>query len=234
MSIRITGDKAVFGLLLAALLAGAPCASAEPDSRPGKGGKAVNYEEMVLVPAGKFVFGKAGKEASLPAFMIDKYEVTNKQYAKFNLDHKYEPIVANFPVVMVSLEDAKSHCEALDKRLPSEEEWEKAARGTDGRLYPWGNDFDASNAVTNETDFEGHTPQPLTGGSHPKGKSPYGAMDMSGNVWEWTTSFEERYSILKGGSFFDDREMATATSRLRSIPDDSKDYVGFRCVKSAK
>lgn len=233
MGIRFTGNKAIFGLL-AVLVAGASNAGAEPDKHPAKSGKAVNYDEMVSVPAGKFAFGKDKKETTLPAFMIDKYETTNKQYAKFNLDHKYDPTMANFPVTMVSFEDAKSHCEALDKRLPSEQEWEKAARGTDGRTYPWGSEFKEGYAVTSETDFEGHPPQPLRVGTHAKGKSPYGVMDMSGNVWEWTTSYEERYSILKGGSFFEDREMATATSRLRSIPDDSKDYVGFRCAKDAK
>lgn len=229
----ITKNQAVFGLL-AVLAAGMSNAGAEPDKRPAKGEKAANFDETVLVPAGKFVFGKDKKEISLPAFLIDKYEVTNKQYAKFNLDHKYDSIVANFPVTMVSQEDAKSHCEALDKRLPSEQEWEKAARGTDGRMYPWGNDFETSRAVTSETDFEGHPPQPLKVGTHEKGKSPYGVMDMSGNVWEWTSSYDERYSILKGGSFFEDRESAKATGRLRSIPDDSKDYIGFRCVKDAK
>ncbi|MBI5659155.1 MAG: SUMF1/EgtB/PvdO family nonheme iron enzyme [Nitrosomonadales bacterium] len=233
MSNRFTGNKAIFWLL-AVLMASAQNAGAEPDKRPAKGEKAANYDETVLVPAGKFVFGKDKKEISLPAFLIDKYEVTNKQYAKFNLDHKYDSIVANFPVTMVSQEDAKSHCEALDKRLPTEQEWEKAARGTDGRIYPWGNSFELSHAVTSETDFEGHPPQPLKVGTHEKGKSPYGVMDMSGNVWEWTSSYDERYSILKGGSFFEDREPAKATSRLRSIPDDSKDYIGFRCVKDAK
>lgn len=233
MSNRFTGNKAAFGLL-AMLVAGASNAGAEPDQHPAKKGKAINYDEMVLVPAGKFVFGKDTKETSLPAFMIDKYETTNRQYAKYNLDHKYEPTMANFPVIMVSFADATNHCEALDKRLPTEQEWEKAARGTDGRVYPWGNNFEEGYAVTSETDFEGHSPQPLRVGSHEKGKSPYGVMDMSGNVWEWTTSYEERYSILKGGSFFEDREPAKTTSRLRSIPDDSKDYVGFRCVKDVK
>jgi formylglycine-generating enzyme required for sulfatase activity len=59
-------------------------------------------------------------------------------------------------------------------------------------------------------------------------------MDMAGNVWEWTSSYDDRYSILKGGSFFEDRESAMTTSRLRSIPEDSKDYIGFRCVKDVK
>lgn len=232
MKNRFIRNKAVI-VILAALIAGASDARAEKGNHSAKRGKNIIYDEMVLIPGGKFIFGKDGakKEISLPAFMIDKYEVTNKQYARFNLDHKYDSWLENLPVVMVSQKDAVSHCEALDKRLPTEEEWEKAARGTDDRIYPWGNKFDTEAAVTNETDFEGHPPQPLEVGTHEKGKSPYGVMDMSGNVWEWTASYDVRYSILKGGSFFEDRDFATITSKLRSIPDDSKDYVGFRCAK---
>lgn len=197
---------------------------------------AANRDEMILIPAGKFVFGKDGKtkEIDLPAFKIDKYEVTNRQYAKFNLDHKYDPGLDSLPVTMVSQIDARNHCEALDKRLPTEEEWEKAARGSDGRTYPWGNKFDPTAAVTSETDFGAYPPHPLQGGSRKKGVSPYGVMDMSGNVWEWTGSNEGRYFVLKGGSFFEDRGYAMTTSRLLSIPNDSKDYVGFRCVKDVK
>ena len=235
MKNRCMGNKAVIGLL-AVLMAGVSGISVASDDSSGKEKKTINYDEMVLIPAGKFIFGNPGhkKEISLPAFMIDKYEVTNRQYAKFNLDHRYESIMANFPVIMVSHNDAINHCDALDKRLPTEQEWEKAARGTDGRSYPWGNEFDVEAAVTNETNFEGHPLQPLGVGTHKKGKSPYGVMDMSGNVWEWTSSYDERYAILKGGSFFEDRNYAKTTATLRSIPDDSKDYVGFRCVKDVE
>lgn len=238
MKNRFMGNKAVVGLLavLMAGVSGISVASDDHDNHSKKGEKAVNYDEMVLIPAGKFIFGDGfgKKEVDLPAFMIDKYEVTNRQYAKFNLDHRYEPIMANFPVVMVSHYDAINHCDALDKRLPTEQEWEKAARGTDGRIYPWGNEFNVEAAVTNETDFEGHPLQPLGVGTHKKGQSPYGVMDMSGNVWEWTHSYDERYIILKGGSFFENRNYAKAPGSLRSIPDDSKDYVGFRCVKDVE
>jgi len=225
---QLMGNKAVVGLLTI-VIAGMSSAMASEESDHS----AKNYDEMVTVPAGKFIFGKPGstKEISLPAYAIDKYEVTHRQFAQFNLDHKYEPWQANFPVTMVSLYDANSHCEALDKRLPTEQEWEKAARGTDGRAYPWGNEFDKTASVTSENSPNA---QPATAGSFEKGKSPYGAMDMSGNVWEWTSSWDERYSILKGGSFFEGRNSATTYSSLLSIPDDSKDYVGFRCVKEIK
>lgn len=223
-------------LLCAALTGVASIAGAQTGPGPGAAQKITDHDAMVMIPAGKFFFGKDGtkRQIDLPAFVIDKYEVTNRQYAKFNLDHKYDPDMANLPVTMVSQVDARSHCEALDKRLPTEQEWEKAARGSDGRIYPWGNEFDVTAAVTSETDFQGHPAQALDVGSRPKGRSPLGVMDMSGNVWEWTSSFEGRYAILKGGSFVEDRDLSTATGRLLSIPDDSKDYVGFRCVKDAK
>lgn len=223
-------------LLCAALLGVVSTASAQ--SGPGSAGARplADHDAMVVIPAGKFFFGKDGtkEQINLPAFRIDKYEVTNRQYARFHLDHRYESGTDDLPVTMVSQVDAKSHCEALDKRLPTEQEWEKAARGTDGRIYPWGNGFDVMAAVTSETDFRGNPAQALDVGSRPRGASPLGAMDMSGNVWEWTSSFEGRYSILKGGSFVEDRELAAATSRLLSIPDDSKEYIGFRCVKDVK
>jgi len=235
MKNRFMGNKAVIGLL-AVLIAGVSGTSAASDDHSKKAVRANNYDEMVLIPAGKFIFGSPGstREISLPDFMIDKYEVTNRQYARFNLDYKYEPTMANFPAVMVSHDDAINHCEALDKRLPTEQEWEKAARGTDGRIYPWGNEFDVHAAVTNETDFEGHPLQPLGVGTHKKGQSPYGAMDMSGNVWEWTSTYEERYAVLRGGSFFEGRNLAKTYINLLSIPNDAKDYVGFRCVKDVK
>jgi formylglycine-generating enzyme required for sulfatase activity len=221
---------------LTVLLATVATAGAAPTRPAAKANTATDRDEMVLIPAGKFIFGKGDKktEIDLPAFTIDKYEVTNRQYAKFNLDHRYDPGMDNLPVTMVSQIDARTHCEALDKRLPTEQEWEKAARGSDGRIYPWGNKFDAAAAVTSETEFGAYPPHPLQGGSRKKGKSPFGVMDMSGNVWEWTNSNEGRYFVLKGGSFFEDRDFATASSRLLSIPNDSKDYVGFRCVRSAK
>ena len=193
-----------------------------------------NYDEMVTVPAGKFIFGKvyAKQEIDLPAFKIDKYEVTNEQYAKVVKTHKYEPEDAHKPVVFVSLNEAEAYCNAIGKRLPSEEEWEKAARGTDGRLYPWGDDFIEEAAVTKETTPAGQKAQEV--GSREKGKSPYGAMDMAGNVWEWTTGYDERYSILRGGSYYEEAWASQVISTLHSIPEDGKEYIGFRCAKGGK
>ena len=235
MKKQFMGSKTVLGLLTI-LLAGMSSAGTA-EASDSKKGKAINYNEMVVVPAGKFIFGKPGatKEISLPAFSIDKYEVTNRQFAKFNLDHKYGKGGDNYPVTMVSIAEASDHCAALDKRLPTEQEWEKAARGTDGRLYPWGNEFDKVLCITKENAaVEGQPALIAPVGSCEKGQSPYGAMDMAGNVWEWTSSWNERYSVLRGGSFFEGRESSTVYSFLLSIPDDAKDYVGFRCVKDIK
>jgi formylglycine-generating enzyme required for sulfatase activity len=232
-------SKAVLGFLTI-LMAGMSSvwAGEASDHRSAKKEKAKNYDEMVVIPAGKFIFGKPGetKEISLPAYSIDKYEVTNRHYAKFNLDHKYGKGGDNYPVTMVSLNDAIAHCEALDKRLPTEQEWEKAARGTDGRIYPWGNEFDKIRCITSESAAvaAGQPGFLAPVGSCEKGQSPYGVEDMAGNVWEWTSSWDQRYSVLRGGSFFEDRNYAMVYSNLLSIPDDAKDYAGFRCVKDVK
>ncbi len=233
MKNRFMGSKTILGLLTILIMG---MSSAKAGEESAKKVEARNYGEMVVIPAGKFIFGKPGatKEVSLPAYSIDKYEVTNRQYAKFNLDHKYGRGGDNYPVTMVSLNDAIAHCEALDKRLPTEQEWEKAARGTDGRIYPWGNEFEKILCITSEGVAEGQHALIAPVGSCEKGKSPYGVMDMAGNVWEWTSSYNERYSVLRGGSFFEGKESSTTFSFLLSIPDDAKDYVGFRCVKDLK
>lgn len=208
-------------------------ASAAPEAALENSDGASKYNEMVLIPGGKFIYGngEAKQEIDLPSYMIDKYEVTNDQYAKINPGHhhEYESREGDFPAGWVSQIDAGGYCKTIGKRLPTEQEWEKAARGTDGRIYPWGNEFDESSAVTSET-----ASKPMVVGSRPKGASPFGVMDMSGNVWEWTDSYIDRYTILRGGSYFEDSSYAKVTSALRSIPDDSKQYVGFRCAKSTK
>lgn len=244
MKKRLMESKAVLGvltILLTAVMssAGAGEASDHPSAKKPPSAKkegAKNYDEMVVIPAGKFIFGRPGatKEISLPAYSIDKYEVTNKQFAKFNLDHKYGKGGDNYPVTMISVIEASDHCAALDKRLPTEQEWEKAARGTDGRIYPWGNEFDKILCITKESFDEGKISIIAPVGSCEKGNSPYGVADMAGNVWEWTSTYEERYSVLKGGSFFEGRNSSTTYTNLLSIPNDAKDYVGFRCVKDIK
>lgn len=190
-------------------------------------------ENMVLVPGGKFLFGEGKKETSLKAFYIDKYEVTNEEFKKFRGEHTFSAKEGKFPVRDISYFDAEEYCKWAGKRLPTEEEWEKAARGTDGRKYPWGEKFDAKMANTTES---GGKVAPV--GSFEKGVSPYGIYDMAGNVWEWTDSWfgaDKKYRVMRGGSYFEaGASMSQTTKRLRSIPDDIHEYLGFRCAKSAE
>lgn len=161
---------------------------------------------------------------------MDKLEVTNADYKKFYKKHEFPEAIANHPVVEVSWADADAYCTSLKKRLPTALEWEKAARGTDGRLYPWGNSFDSKKANTSDAGPGATTPV----GSFKDGASPFGLLDMAGNVWEWTnttTGERNEYNETMGGSFFDDASKAKTFSTLQSIPDDIHTYVGFRCAK---
>lgn len=170
----------------------APRPGAAPPPPPGE-----PVAGMALIPAGQFINGPEGKEQriSLPAFSMDVYEVTNAEYAKVR-PHDYPADKANHPVVNVSWYDAKRYCEAVGKRLPTEQEWEKAARGTDGRHYPWGDTWDPKRA-NSDNRFGGTTPV----GQFPLGKGPYGLFDMAGNVWEWTASEQGGNKVLRGGSW---------------------------------
>lgn len=193
--------------------------------------------KMVRVPAGSFLMGSNSRLAdegpqhslALPTFFIDQYEVTNLQYKAFIQATKrrspnhftnrtFPEGKADHPVTFVSWYDAHDYCVWANKRLPTSAEWEKASRGADGRTFPWGDKFEHSHANTParwaSLDKKGDT-TPV--GSFVGGTSPYGAYDMSGNVWEWTDSwytaypgntrpsenYGEQYKTLKGGSWWD-------------------------------
>jgi formylglycine-generating enzyme required for sulfatase activity len=162
--------------------------------------------EMVEVPAGAFVMGAADSEADpdeqpvarifVETFQIDKVEVTNSRYLRcVEAGACSTPVGGNptkraraeHPVTILSWLQATTYCRWAGKRLPTEAEWEKAARGPDGRRYPWGETFvpDWANA--------GHTLGLGAVGLHPRGASPYGALDMAGSVWEWTSSLYRPY-----------------------------------------
>jgi len=174
--------------------------------------------EMVLIPDGEFLMGSdpsVDKDARddeqpqhtlyLPDYYLAKTPVTNAQYAAFVQVTYRQPGgwkggkppsgKEDHPVVNVSWHDAVAYCNWLAEvtgkpyRLPSEAEWEKGARGTDGRIYPWGNRWDAKRCNTGESGKEGTTPV----GAYPEGASPYGLLDMAGNVWEWTRSVYKSY-----------------------------------------
>jgi formylglycine-generating enzyme required for sulfatase activity len=164
-----------------------------------------NGVEMALVPAGCFMMGStSGKDEEQPVhevcfeepFWIDVYEVTNEQFGAVGCaDWSSEP---QQPRICVTWFEARDHCESRGARLPTEAEWEYAARGPDGLIYPWGNDFVGDNVVYNENSG-GHT---ANVGSKPGGGSWVGAFDLSGNVWEWVNDWYDAgyYSTLADGA----------------------------------
>jgi len=229
--------------------------------------------EMVDIPAGTFIMGTDNRlpdegpehTATTPRFWIDLYEVTNLQYKAFidstqrqspnHFENRtYPPGKADHPVTYVTWFDANKYCKWAGKRLPTGTEWEKAARGTDARMYPWGNTFNVNNANTpqrwKELKQKGDT-TPV--GSFPQGKSVYGVYDVSGNVWEWTASdytpypgntrttehYNQDYKTLKGGSWWDCSFYKCGISAPvfnRSfflMPTKNKTF-GFRCASDQK
>ena len=142
-------------------------------------------------------------------------------------------------MVLVSHDDAKAFCkwrtekEGRTVRLPNELEWEKAARGEDGRLYPYGDEFDKKKCNTEESGI-GRTTRVTR---YPQSRSPYDVHDMAGNVWEWTDSFydddKDSYA-LRGGSWDLNRDFARCANRDDGHPDNRFTWVGFRCVRTSK
>lgn len=185
---------------------------------------------MVKVPDGEYMSGQNKAKVSLKAFEIDQFEVTNTQFKEVNASFEIPKGKENDPVSEVTYFDAEAYCKAVGKRLPTAAEWEKAARGSDGRVYPWGAKADPAKANVMESGKAATTPV----GSYKDGASPYGAMDMAGNVWEWVDAYadaDKQYRVLMGGSYFDEIGNATVYSKLKSIPDDPHQFYGFRCAK---
>ena len=138
---------------------------------------------------------------------------------------------ADHPVVQVSWEDAVTYAEWVGKRLPTEQEWEKAARGMDGREYPWGDQEPTRELCNFNRNEEGTTP---VGKYSPQGDSPYGCVDIAGNVWEWTASdHDSGGKVLRGGGWSHPAEYVRLTLRSPHHPDDRYDTDGFRCVRGA-
>lgn len=201
----------------------------------------------------------AGEKVYVKKFFIDKYPVTNKQYYDFVQASKYQPKDTvnylkhwvnnkykngqeNYPVVFVSLTDAKAYAAWAEKRLPTEIEWQYAAQGKDGREWPWGKDFDSTkcnNALGEPTPVD----------AFPKGKSPFGVVDLVGNVWQLTKdtydSGASYFAMIRGGSYYKPTsswwyvqggpQSADHTQMLLMISDgfERNSTVGFRCVKDA-
>jgi len=184
------------------------------------------------------------EKAFLPDFYIDKFTVTNDQYKKFIEKSGYpkpshwtdggQPFaseISRHPVVNISYTDALSYCRWLKKRLPTSMEWEKAARGADGRLYPWGNTYDVSYCNTVESKNNGSVPVD----SYVKGISPYGIYNMTGNVYEWTSTGDHDTKVIRGGSWRSTCEIYGLSSFVKKAEVDYKgDETGFRCAKDAE
>jgi formylglycine-generating enzyme required for sulfatase activity len=236
---------------------------------------ATDETELVLIPAGEFTMGHNSsydtlpvRQMSLPAFSIDKYEVTNKRYKRFidatsyKVPWSHDPGAAtekpylwdwqrrmypegkgDDPVVLVSWDDAKAFCTWAGKRLPTEAEWEKAARGPKGKPYPWGNDWTNGKANTSESGLKQTSPV----GAFKEDVSGYGVYDLAGNVSEWVeewfapypgnpmTSYEARnkYRVLRGGSWDYAHSIANGYHRQYALPQSQMTAIGFRCVKAA-
>jgi len=251
-----------------------------PPAGPSTGTETIIKQKMVSIPGGPFWMGNNGRGADGPgdedeqplhevrvdAYSMDVYETTNAMYKEFVdatkhaapklwKDGSYPAGKANHPVVYVAWYDALEFCKWAGKRLPSEPEWEKAARGTDKRVFPWGNQFDPMKANTPQYWMairQTETADTMPVGSFEAGKSPYGLYDMSGNVYEWVSDWylpypgnkfpNEHYGtknkIVRGGSWYDCLSYGCGLSsptynRSRFNPDIRNKGFGFRCAKSA-
>ena len=228
---------------------------------------------QVYVPSGQFLMGSpdtdpvAGKEEKpqhsvyLSVYWIDQTEVTNAMYSrcvregvcrapqetrsKTRPAYFDDPAFGNYPVIYVAWQDADTYCRWAGRRLPSEAEWEKAARGDDGRVYPWG-EYPPGPGMANFNNYVGDT---RAVGSYPAGASPYGALDMAGNVAEWVADWYHadyypvspasnptgpetgEFRVLRGGSWFNLQRAMRVAFRLSNYPDLQSDTVGFRCAR---
>jgi formylglycine-generating enzyme required for sulfatase activity len=215
---------------------------------------------MVLVPEGEFIMGsnsgetdeKPRRRVFLDGFYIDKYPVTNKRFRMAGMtpkdDYGSEFNSAGQPVVGVTWDQSRDYCSNVGKRLPTEAEWEKAARGTDGRKYPWGNSWDSSKLIWGQNSGDKTRAVDRSYNTH---KSPYGAVDMAGNVWEWVQNwYGEKYyrnapkrnpkgpdsgnaRVLRGGSWLNNYTWNfLAAFRDWGNPEVWIDDRGFRCAKA--
>jgi len=216
----------------------------------------VQRAEMVSVPGGSFRMGcnervdlecfkneKPARDVEVAAFSIDKTEVTVSAYQNcVNAGRCSEPGTGIFgagscnwgapvreqhPINCVDWHQALAYCEWAGKRLPTEAEWEKAARGTDGRKYPWGNGAPSCDKAI----FSGCGSGTQAVGDRSSGASPYGALDMSGNVYEWTAGEYAEGHSLRGGSWHYDPGGARASYRAGVVPGTRYPGIGFRCAQ---
>jgi iron(II)-dependent oxidoreductase len=222
-------------------------------------------EEMAFIPAGSFKMGSEKSSGEGPvhdvyldAFFIDKYEVTNIQYEIFLKSTDHRPPLnwgkPGFnaplqPVTGVSWEDAADYAAWAGKRLPTEAEWEKAARGNNSLLYPWGNEWKEGRCRSKRKDSPSG---PVLVGSYPKGVSPFGSYDMAGNAWEWCYDWfmidyysqsesknprgpqDGSWHVLRGGGWESIPDELRTSFRQGGCPGGGYRCAGFRCVKDVE
>jgi len=209
---------------------------------------------MVLVPAGTFLSGESKEPIWLPAYYIDKIEVTNAAYAAFcraaphDLPPDFPPGLVDYPVVNVTMADARAFAAWAGKRIPSGREWEKAARGESGLTFPWGEEPDRSRANIGLISL-------LPASAFPRGASPYGALQMIGNAWELVDdahnpdertlplfsarmdpplAADEPWCAIRGGAYDNPQLTTQLTWDSTSVPERWRGpNIGFRCVKDA-
>lgn len=214
---------------------------------------------MVVIPRGPFLCGEVRVLEDIPYdYYMDIYPVTNEKYKEFMLADGYEAQTfwseegwswkqenqvnrpkywtdpkfnkADHPVVGVSYYEAEAFASWAGKRLPTEQEWEKAARGTDGREYPWGHDFDKTKCNSRESNIDATTPVM----KYKNGISPFGCFDMAGNVWEWCASWGDQSNkqrVIRGGAWFDDPVYLRSPNRYRGATDFRLNDIGFRLAQ---
>ncbi len=216
----------------------------------GRLGDPRDLAATVTIPDGEFLYGAERQPCTLQAYRIGRYLVTQAQYAEFLHAHPEIPAPyvdedwarvynwdpeqrtypagrSNQPVVLVTWDEAAAYCAWAGGRPPTQEEWERAARGVDGRNYPWGETFTPSSANTRESGLGGPTPV----GVFAEGESPNGALDMAGNVWEWTASdYDQNTKVLRGGAWNFPAESARTFVSERSRPHNRSHAIGFRVV----
>jgi hypothetical protein len=193
---------------------------------------------MSLVGAGIALLGPDNIPRWVPGFLIDVYPTTNADYARFvaATGHRRPAAAADgddarHPVVGVDLTDASAYARWAGKALPSGEQWEKAARGSRGAVFPWGAEFSPVRCNVRESRIKQTTPVAW----YEESASPYGIVDLCGNVWEWCASVEEHGSWqTRGGSFATPAYLATPSSWNGQLPNATRDDLGFRCVISLK
>ncbi len=259
--------RLILGLTCLALALAACQASQLPATPTAAVPETIDGAPMARVPAGEFLMGSSilneqpQHSVWLDEFWVDVFEVSNGLYQQcvtagacrppsstHSAHHECyygDPSYASFPVNQVAWADAVQYCQWAGERLPTEAEWEKVARGTDARTFPWGNNWDPARVNSLLNDIYDTTAV----GSYPAGASPYGAMDMAGNVWEWVADwYDEEYyedspaenppgpstgvsKIVRGGGY-GVYDAAMRTSLRRELPPETQvTYVGFRCVR---